>query len=264
MQLRPVSRKWDRIVRESPHLVQYLDLSSYNRKVNDTTVRDYIAPFAGSRPTSINISNCFHLSDEGFTTLASICGSNVTTWKMKSVWEVSAVAIHEMVKSAPKLSNIDLSNCRKVNDALLMHVVGNIPLTIQHNSHGSPAGNVGQFSQFRHHQPRPVVPTNSVNLITGAQNLRKLKLSYCKHVTDRSMAHIGAFARTRLEEVDLTRCTTITDHGFEAWGQFRFPRLTRLCLADCTYLTDNAIVSLTHAAPALRYLDLVSRLFQLE
>ena len=130
MQLRQISHKWDRIVREDPQLLRHLDLSMYNRKVNDTTIREVIAPFVGSRPLTIDISNCFHLSDEGFTTLASICGANVRTWRMKSVWEVSAVAIHEMVKSAPNLSNIDLSNCRKVNDALLMHVIGNIPLSV--------------------------------------------------------------------------------------------------------------------------------------
>ena len=259
MQLRQISHKWDRIVREDTQLLKYLDLSMYNRKVNDTTIREVIAPFVGSRPLAIDISNCFHLSDEGFTTLATVCGANVRTWRMKSVWEVSAVAIHEMVKLAPYLSNIDLSNCRKVNDALLMHVVGNIPLPVQAVSPTSPPGSSGQFSPFRHHASRTAAQAaqNPGNLITGAQQLRVLTLSYCKHVTDRSMAHIATFARTRLEEIDLTRCTTITDHGFEAWGQFRFSSLSRLCLADCTYLTDNAIVSLTHAAPGLRYLDLV-------
>ncbi len=83
-------------------------------------------------------------------------------------------------------------------------------------------------------------------------------LSYCKHVTDRSMAHLAVHAAGRLEEVDLTRCTTITDQGFQHWSIYQFSRLRKLCLADCTYLTDNAIVYLTNAAKGLRELDLVS------
>jgi F-box/leucine-rich repeat protein 7 len=212
-------------------------------------------PFPPSGPRFIDISNCFHLTDEGFTALSSACGRNVVTWKMKSVWDVSATAIHEMVKQAKDLEAVDLSNCRKVNDALLMHVIGNVPL--------QPPINSQQYAAGRHYPhgrgPPPATPTvNGANTVLGSQKLRSLTLSYCKHVTDRSMAHIGYYARTRLEEVDLTRCTTITDHGFEAWGQHQFHRLAKLCLADCTYLTDNAIVYLTNAAPGLRYLDLVS------
>jgi F-box and leucine-rich repeat protein 7 len=245
MKLRLVSSKWSRLLRESPSLLHFLDLSMYNNRINDSTIKN-IGPFVGNRPKSIDISNCFHLTDDGFISLVSMCGEHVTSWSMKSVWEVSAPAIHEMVKQAKKLEDIDLSNCRKVNDALLLHVIGNVPLPIPPQ---------GPFRPFR-----PLQVQGS-NIILGSQKLKKLTLSYCKHVTDRSMAHIGNFARTRLEEIDLTRCTTITDHGFEAWGQHRFSRLTKLCLADCTYLTDNAIVSLAHAAPGLKYLDLVCVFF---
>jgi F-box/leucine-rich repeat protein 7 len=94
--------------------------------------------------------------------------------------------------------------------------------------------------------------------VYGCPKLKKLTLSYCKHVTDRSMHHIASHAASRIEEMDLTRCTTITDQGFQYWGNARFTNLRRLCLADCTYLTDNAIVHLTNAAKQLQELDLVS------
>ena len=258
MRARLVSTQWARMLKESRELLHYLDLSRYNRKITDSAITTSIGPFIGNRPRYIDISNCFHLTDSGFTTLAFMCGANVRTWKMKSVWEVSAVAIHEMVKQARELEEIDLSNCRKVNDALLMHVVGNVPIQ-------PPPLNSQAYSSNRQFPGRPAVlpnpPANSTaTTIVGSQKLKKLSLSYCKHITDRSMMHIASFARLRLEEVDLTRCTTITDHGFEAWGQHQFVRLTKLCLADCTYLTDNAIIFLTNAAPGLRYLDLVSSL----
>ena len=283
MQIQLVSTKWAKLIKESPDLLHYVDLSLYNRKVTDKAIKESIGPFIGHRPHVIDMSNCFHITDEGFTSLATMCGQKVTSWKMKSVWDVSAVAIHEMVKQAKDLEDVDLSNCRKVNDALLMHVIGNVPLpppTLTHSpsSHQNhhhqtyahafrpyPGRPPGPSHHGQHHPNPPPQPPNPTPqaVIIGSQKLKKLTLSYCKHVTDRSMAHMGTYARLRLEEVDLTRCTTITDHGFEAWGQYQFTRLTKLCLADCTYLTDNAIVFLTNAAPGLRYLDLVSPLHSL-
>ena len=282
MRIQLVSAKWAKLAKESPHLLHFLDLSLFNRKVTDRAIRESIGPFVGHRPRTIDMSNCFHITDDGFTSLASLCGGRVTTWKMKSVWDVSAVAIHEMVKQAKDLESVDLSNCRKVNDALLMHVIGNVPLppptlnrspSHQNHHHQGPythafrpypgrppgPGGSGQNPQHHHSTQHPAQPPNphpSATII-GSQKLKKLTLSYCKHVTDRSMAHMGTYARLRLEEVDLTRCTTITDHGFEAWGQYRFSALTKLVLADCTYLSDNAIVGLVNAAPGLRVLDLV-------
>lgn len=86
-----------------------------------------------------------------------------------------------------------------------------------------------------------------------------MTLSYCKHVTDRTMHHLATHAASRLQSLDLTRCTTITDTGFSYWGQtvVKFTRLQKLVLADCTYLSDQAIIYLTTAAgQALRHLDL--------
>src|SRR5699024_7194843 len=99
--------------------------------------------------------------------------------------------------------------------------------------------------------------------VYGCPRLSRLTLSYCKHVTDRSMHHIASHAASRIEEMDLTRCTTITDHGFQFWGNAQFSRLRKLCLADCTYLTYNAIVYLANAAKQLQELDLVSIMYHI-
>ena len=251
MRLRVVSQHWSKLLRESPELLHHLDLARYNRKVTDDVLINKICPFVGARPRDIDISNCFHMSDDGFTTLAKVCGAKVMSWRMKSVWDVTASAIVEMVKSAKGLEHLDLSNCRKVNDNLLAHIIGNVPPQLP-TSGTQYSYNARQTSS----RPTASIPSPS-SIVQGSQKLRKLTLSYCKHVTDRSMNQLATYARGRLEEIDLTRCTTITDHGFQAWGQHQFFRLRKLCLADCTYLTDNAIVYLTNAAKGLRNLDLV-------
>jgi F-box/leucine-rich repeat protein 7 len=241
-------------LKESPELLQVLDLAMYNRIVTDEILINRICPFVGPRPRVIDLSNCFHLTDEGFATLATTCGANVKSWKMKSVWDITAQAVLEMANKARGLEEIDLSNCRKVSDNLLARVVGWV---VQ----GSPSNSNHQNIHGRQAPVRPggahMPPQPPPGTVFGCPKLRKLTLSYCKHISDRSMAHMAYHAASRLEEIDLTRCTTITDQGFQHWGQSQFVRLTKLCLADCTYLTDNAIVYLTNAAKGLRELDLV-------
>jgi F-box/leucine-rich repeat protein 7 len=250
MRLRTVSLHWSKLLTSSPDVCHYLDLSLYNRKVTNRALIDVICPFVGRRAKTIDISNCFHVTDEGFSYLSMNCGTHAQSWKMKSVWDISANAVLEMANNAKELQEIDLSNCRKVSDNLLARIVGWVvtePNTPQNNAARQKAGQA---------QTNQIIPP--VGTVVGCPKLKRLILSYCKHVTDRSMAHLAVHAHTRLESIDLTRCTTITDGGFQHWSIYKFTNLRRLILADCTYLTDNAIVYLTNAAKGLRELDLVS------
>ncbi|KAL8771498.1 MAG: hypothetical protein Q9194_004878 [Teloschistes cf. exilis] len=255
MRLREVSSHWSKVLKETPELLHTLDLARYNRVVTDKALIDSICPFVGTRPRVIDISNCFHITDEGFAVLSSKCATNVVAWRMKSVWDITAQAVLEMANKAKNLEEVDFSNCRKVSDNLLGRVIGWVvpqpspPNSGHGNFHGRSSGAARAVGA-------PVPPAPPPGTVFGCPKLRKLTLSYCKHVTDRSMAHMAFHAASRLEQIDLTRCTTITDQGFQHWGQFQFSRLTKLCLADCTYLTDNAIVYLTTAAKGLRDLDL--------
>jgi F-box and leucine-rich repeat protein 7 len=260
MRLQAVSLHWSSLLTKAPSLLHRLDLSAYNRKVTDSVIINRICPFVGSRPRFIDISNCFHITDEGFTALAAQCGANVTTWRMKSVWDVTAPAILEMSNRARGLQEVDLSNCRKVSDTLLARIVGwvvpSTPTPNQANGHAKRPMLNTRVSASQSQKLNPAHPPPGT--VFGCPNLKSITLSYCKHITDRSMHHIASHAASRIESVDLTRCTTITDTGFQYWGNAQFGNLRKLCLADCTYLSDNAIISLTQAARGLRELDLVS------
>jgi F-box and leucine-rich repeat protein 7 len=250
MRLRSVSLHWSRLLNQSPEILRYLDLSIYNRKVTNKALVDHICPFVGNRPWTIDISNCFHVTDEGFAALTTQCGQNVKNWRMKSVWDITANAILEMANNAKDLEEIDLSNCRKVSDNLLARVVG----WVVTDAHAPQKPGTGRYNHGQQ-QGQTAAP---VGTVVGCPKLKRLTLSYCKHVTDRSMAHLAVHAHTRLQSIDLTRCTTITDGGFQNWSIYKFTNLERLILADCTYLTDNAIVYLANAAKGLKVLDLVS------
>jgi len=244
LRLRGVSSHWSEVLTRSPEVIGDLDLSVYNRQLTDDALVKIICPFVGNRPSSVNVNNCFHITDEGFNALANTCAPNARTWKMKSVWDVTASAILEMTSKATGLEEVDLSNCRKVGDTLMARIIGWVLPGNQKPTEGKNAS------------IKPTMQTED-GLVYGCPRLKKLTLSYCKHVTDRSMHHIASHAAGRIEEMDLTRCTTITDQGFQYWGNARFTNLRRLCLADCTYLTDNAIVHLTNSAKNLQELDLV-------
>lgn len=255
MRLRRVSVHWSKLLNHSPDLLHVLDLREFNRVMTDKLLIDTICPFVGSRPVVVDISNCFHVTDEGFSALASTCATNARVWRMKSVWDVTPQAVLEMANKAKGLEEIDLSNCRKVSDPLLARVVGWVVQDFSYNTYTQPNGSFNS-TFIKSGNPHGLIhPPHSI--VVGCPNLKRITLSYCKHVTDRFMGHLAIYAASRVEEIDLTRCTTITDVGFQHWSKHHFTRLHKLCLADCTYLTDKAIVNLTDAAKGLRELDLV-------
>ncbi|KAL4730775.1 hypothetical protein ACLX1H_002814 [Fusarium chlamydosporum] len=254
--LRLVSTHWRKLLTTSPKVCQDVDLSIYNRKITDEVIVKVLAPFIGTRAISIDLSNCFHITDEGFGALWRSCGKNVKKWKMKSVWDVSANQILEMSENAKGLEEVDWSNCRKVGDNLLGRVVGWVVPDPPPNKSvviSSSTARSRTKQQQQKHVPQNALPPGTV---VGCPKLRRLNLSYCKHITDRSMAHLAAHASNRIESLSLTRCTSITDAGFQSWAPFRFEKLSRLCLADCTYLSDNAVVALVNSAKNLTHLDL--------
>ncbi|KAK5197894.1 hypothetical protein LTR99_009311 [Exophiala xenobiotica] len=255
MRLQRVSLHWQNVLHTAPNLLHYLDLSQYNRKITDDVLVNRICPFTGARPRFIDVSNCFHVTDEGFGALVNMCGANVQGWRMKSVWDVTAPAILEMANKARGLKQVDLSNCRKVSDTLLARIVGWVvqaqsQIPSQRNKLNAQRPVLNTKLNTPVQQPAP-------GTVIGCPQLSSITLSYCKHITDRTMAHIATHASQRIESMDLTRCTTITDAGFQFWGNVKFERLKRLCLADCTYLSDQSIVWLVNGAGSgLRQLDL--------
>ncbi|PSR88512.1 hypothetical protein BD289DRAFT_367044 [Coniella lustricola] len=263
LRTRRVCRHWRRLLTSSDKLCKEVDLSSFNRYVTDWALANVIGPFASSRPLMVDISNCFHVTDDGFQAFYKLCGKNVRSWRMRSVWDVSASQILEMSENAKGLQEVDWSNCRKVGDNLLARVVGWVvpeppperkQIVIPSSGVPGKARNMRMPAMQWQQAVQPNSPPPGT--IIGCPKLKHLNLSYCKHITDRSMVHLAAHASSRIETLSLTRCTSISDAGFQSWAPFRFPHLTHLCLADCTYLSDNAIVALVNSAKQLTHLDL--------
>lgn len=240
MRLRVISRRWRQLLYVAPNLLQKLDLTPWNTIIDDQALIS-ITDFVGLRPKYIDISNCFHVTDEGFSYMVNEIGMSgqIHGFKMRSLWEVSAMAIMDLTSPSVGryLEEVDLSNCRKVKDNVVERLIG-------WTNDG-----IGKTLQLPGSE-------GVVNNDTGSKNLKILNLGYCKHLTDNIMYHISLHANDRLESLDLTRCTTITDAGFQFWTYRTFPNLKKLALKDCTFLSDKAIISLANAAPNLEILDL--------
>lgn len=256
LRLRIINSHWRRIITTHQDVCQIVDLSSYNRHVTDQALSQVLAPFIGTRARLIDLNNCFHISDDGFTALWKTCGKNVRCWRMRSVWDVSASQILDMSENAKDLREVDWSNCRKVGDNLLGRVVGWVVPENSPTMQKKVVAHANKKSRSRHAAEAQNENPPAPGTVIGCSKLHTLNLSYCKHITDRSMAHLAAHASDRIRSLSLTRCTSITDAGFQSWAQYKFEKLTHLCLADCTYLTDHAVVALANAAKSLTHLDL--------
>jgi F-box/leucine-rich repeat protein 7 len=236
MKLRIVSRRWRQLLNAAPNLMNVLDLTPWNTSITDKVLIQ-ITDFVGSRPRHLNISNCFHITDEGFSYMINEIGmaGRIKSLKMRSDWEISAMAIMDL--TAPSvgkyLEELDLSNCRKVQDDVLIRLIG-------WNSSNS--------------QNDPFEMDYDSDRI-GCKNLRILNVSYCKHITDKFMLHLSKNSSPQLECLDLTRCTAISNKGFQFWTYNSFPNLKKVSLKDCTFVTDQSIMNLTRAAPNLEILN---------
>lgn len=236
MVMQCVCKHWKEMLTTSQHLLNDLDLRPYNTTISDKTIIP-ITNFAGRRPKKVDISNCFHLTDKGFSYLINGIGSfKIRVLKMISVWEVSSLAIMDLTlpSISSELEEVDFSNCRNLDDSTLTQLIGWI---------------IAPFGP-------DIQPSIASNNVVGCPKLRRISLSHCKKITDRSMYHMAMFASDRIEFLDLTRCTTITDHGFSFWNFRSFYSLRHLCLADCTFLTDKTISSIALAAKNLQSLVL--------
>lgn len=268
MKLRCVCKRWRSLLYTAPNLFRRLNLTPWNVSIDDKVLCQ-ITDFVGSRPEWIDISNCFHITDEGFSYMVNEIGMHgkIKCIKMKSAWDVSAMAIMDLgVPSVGHyLEEIDLSNCRRVRDNVLERLLGwdndNQQEKHEQELHLDPQ----QQQQLQYRLPWgppggrggfPDGVDEDKDLEVGCKNLRSINVGYCKHLTDNIMFHIANHANKRLESLDLTRCTTITDVGFQYWAYQSFPNLKKLSLKDCTFLTDKSIIAIANAATNLEILDL--------
>ncbi|SCU98717.1 LADA_0H14928g1_1 [Lachancea dasiensis] len=263
MKLRLVCRRWRQLLYVAPGLFDCIDLTPWSKSIDDKSLVE-ITNFVGSRPKTINLSNCFHVTDEGFSYMINEIGieGELRVIKMRGCWEISAMAIMDI--STPYIGNlveeIDLTACRKVKDDVIQRLLGTQENSIPSMNLMSGGGAYQGSWTFALDEPiRGMEIFNENDKQTtnvGCPNLKVLTLRHCKSLTDSTLRHIALYAHHNLTELDLTRCTGLTDVGFSYWGYQKFASLKKLVLSECIFLTDDSIRSIAHSASVLRELYL--------
>ncbi|AAS52828.1 AER145Wp [Eremothecium gossypii ATCC 10895] len=277
MKLRIVCRRWRQLLYITPGLFTKLDLTPWNNSIDDKALMQ-VTDFVGSRPKSVDLSNCYHITDNGFSYMINEIGigGQLKRVNIKSCWEVSAMAIMDLAVPSigGSLEEIDLTNCRKVRDEVIQRLIGWEPSTtifgppmndtLLDNLQGTPLIQHDHTDFRTLHPIQNTVPevshfttncTPTLNQI-GCRSLHKLVLRYCKNITDTTLYHISIYAKERLTYLDLTRCTGLTDMGFSYWSSQLFMNLHTLILTECIFLTDVGIRSIVNCAPNLEHLNL--------
>ncbi|KAL1921420.1 uncharacterized protein VTP21DRAFT_11136 [Calcarisporiella thermophila] len=226
-----VNRQWNRVLRTHPDLFTSVDLSPWGPRLNDE-IFTALMRFIGLRVERLSIRKCFYITDRGVESLARYCG-RIKVLDMASCWDVTDAGVQMLAEELHQLHELDLSNCRRVLDSGIIALV-----------HGA-GGRRRDWSAMQR------APGGGAN----GSRLTRLRLSYCKSLTDRSMEGLTALAG-QLEQLTLQRCTTITDQGFEAWAGCRFSALRELDLSDCTFLSDRAMACIAESCPGLFRLNL--------
>ncbi|KAL6451128.1 FBXL14 F-box/LRR-repeat protein 14 [Candida maltosa Xu316] len=231
MKLRQVSKRWREMVMTAP--LDVLDLKEFNTILTDKALMK-ITDFVGTRPRVVDISSCFHIGDEGFSYMVNEIGigGNLKVLRMSSNWEVSGMAIMDLCFPGQCLEEIDLSNCRKVDDDVIERLLSKSHLKIL---------NLGYCKGVTDH----VVPFFN--------NLESLDLTRCSGITDVGFTQMP-FSPS-LKKLSLKQCSYLTDKAIYSLANVA-PNLEVLNLNFCCGLTDGAITAIAMAFPFLREIDL--------
>ncbi|CEI85618.1 hypothetical protein RMCBS344292_00077 [Rhizopus microsporus] len=217
LQLSMVSKQCREFIQQNNNVLKSLDWSSMHKKITDSNV-NHLVQFTGSRVRSLNLSQCFYLTDDGFKALVENLPS-VEAMDLSSCWLLTDKSLALLGTACPQLTRLNLSNCRKISDTGIFRLLD------------AKASNAYPM-------------------------LEELSVSYCKKLSDTTMRHLASYCSNTLQLLNLQRCTRITDIGFLAWTSTHFPQLQELNLNDCSFLTDQAIGYLISATPNLKRLSL--------
>lgn len=256
MKLRRVNKRWRKMVTTTAPL-EVLDLSQYSTTI-DNKALIAITDFAGSRPRVIDISGCFHITDEGFSHMVNEIGigGRLEVLRMASVWEVTGMAIMDLCFPGEKLEEIDLTNCRKVDDNVVQRLLQKCHLKVLNLSYCKGiSDSVAPY--FNNLESLDLTRCSGITDAGFAQlpflpSLRKLSLKQCSYLTDNAIYSIANAARN-LEILNLNFCCGLTDGSLLAIAM-GFPYLREIDLSFCGLaVSDSSVASLS----VLHYLERV-------
>lgn len=231
MKISSVSKRWRDLLKKID--IDKVDLRPFNTIITDKALMA-ITNFVGTRPKLVDISNCFHITNEGFSYMVNGIGigGNLKVLRMRSNWEISAMAIMDLCFPGQCLREIDLSNCRKVDDDVVERLLQKNDLKIL---------NLGYCKSV------------SDRVVPYFYNLESLDLTRCSGITDAGFTSLPFLPSLR--KLSLQQCSYLTDKAMHAIVNLAI-NLEILNLNFCCGLTDGSVLAISTGLPYLREIDL--------
>ncbi|GAC99330.1 SCF E3 ubiquitin ligase complex F-box protein [Pseudozyma hubeiensis SY62] len=217
-------------------------------------------PFATRQLEVLNLQGCRHISTSALNTVLSQSPS-LRHCKLASLPCVDNTTLCVLAATAINLETLDISRCRSI-DGEGIRAIFAIQESDTNLSAVSKERNVG--SRFRELRAAGVKGFDRDTLSQLGRhwpNLEVLDLSYCSDVTNGAIAALvssdGDVVSEKGHFVHLTPRQAGSQHDDEVIRR-KFPYLRKLNLSSCRALTDRACMSLAHAVPALKVLEMAN------
>lgn len=228
--------------------------------------------FITGSPTQICIPDCSLIPEEDLTKLIAECSTTnlevlqlgmcgrafsdrllqatfvrpsvslpcLTCLSLKGAYRLSDVGLSSLVKMAPLLSSVDLSQCSLLSEAGINTLADSLAPVLKELRLES----CQQLEAFK------ILPA-----LKKMQKLEVLSVAGIAGVTDEFLSELLAYLGCDLKELSVSDCGKLTDGALEAIGAVCCA-LNVLILDNLSLLTDTALVHLTNGCRSLQTLSL--------
>lgn len=193
----------------------------------------------------LDLSEANHLTDAALREVATTCGTSLTTLEMNKLSSVSPDAVCHLVGSARGLRELTLSRAGCASDELLRTLARNCTelaeLDLSKQATLTLAG-LSALSSLRHLQRLVLYSCSAVNddvllQLCAVTGLRHLSLARCVRVTDRGVCAV-AHTNRGLQELIVSYCRNLTDATLAVLRELA---LTFIDLTSLTAVTEDAL-----------------------
>jgi len=201
--------------------------------------------------TSLNLSGCYSLTDQGLASLFAQNLPSLVTINLSLCKEVTDRSLGRISAHCANLQNLDLGGCTGITNAGLLLIVRGLA-DLRHLSLRScwqlSDGGLAHLARL----PRPDVECVTGPVEPAPSQLESLNLQDCQKLTDLSLRYIAQ--GLRIKSLNLSFCANVSDSGMKSVA--KMSSLACLNLRSCDNISDIGVGYLAEGCIGLHNLDL--------
>ena len=164
----------------------------------DINMNVSVRPRSRDNLTSIDLTGCQNISNEGVTAIAEGC-HKLTSINLSGCSNISNVVLSTLAEGCHQLTSIDLSHCDGISDEGL--------LALAERCH--------QLTSINLYFCSIITDIGISALAEGCHQLTSINLSYCHRISDIGVSALAEGCR-QLTSINLSFCNSISDIGVSA------------------------------------------------